>query len=126
MMPVLEERRGLAAEAAGRVAEGPRRGTASVRAAAGFRLLAGGLERAAVRARRAIDARIAMDSLRTNRHFVWMIPLSNALIFAAIGVVVAGLAKVRPWPASRLGWRFYPALAALALVLTVPGLYPVA
>jgi arylsulfatase A-like enzyme len=97
-----------------------------VRAAAWFGMVAGWLELAAVAARRAIDPRISMDSLRTNRNFAWMIPLSDLLIFVAVGLLVGGVARRRPGVARWVGWRLYPALAAMALVLTVQGLTLVA
>ena len=86
-------------------------------------LVAGWLELGAVLIQRSINPRIALDSLRTNRHFVWMIPLSNLLIFCAVGLLAGGLARFRPRLARALGWRVYVAMTALALLLTVEGLY---
>ncbi|HZW32889.1 MAG TPA: sulfatase [Isosphaeraceae bacterium] len=87
-------------------------------------LVAGWLELGVVLAQRATNPRITLDSLRTNRHFVWMIPLSNLLIFCALGLLIGWLARYRPRFARALGWRAYVALAALALLMTIEGLYP--
>jgi arylsulfatase A-like enzyme len=52
-----------------------------------------------------------------------MIPLSELLIFCAVGLIIGGIARLRPRLARGLVWRLFVALAALALLLTVEGLY---
>jgi arylsulfatase A-like enzyme len=60
-----------------------------------------------------------------SRHFVWMAPLSNLLLFAAFGLVLAFATKL--WPV-RAGWlcsRLICSLAILPSIIVVsPGIYP--
>ena len=60
-----------------------------------------------------------------NRHFLWMAPLSNLLLFAGIGLISA--MATRFWP-RRGGWlcsRLVCSLAVLpALILMSPKIYP--
>ncbi len=91
-----------------------------------FGLLAGWAELGAVLARRAIDPRISVDALRTNRHFAWMIPVADGLIFAVVAVAVGLLARLLPGPARRVAFRLPVGLAFLCPLLTVEGLSPVA
>ena len=85
--------------------------------AAGCGLVAGWLELGLVLALRAVDPRVSMDSLRTNRHFVWMIPVAGMALFAAVGVAVALWARFRPGAARRHAWRVFVALAVLTVLL---------
>jgi arylsulfatase A-like enzyme len=48
-----------------------------------------------------------------SRHFVWLLPLTNLLVFAAIGLIMALLSKRWPRPAR---WLFPRILCALALL----------
>ena len=62
-----------------------------------------------------------------SRHFVWLVPLANMLLFFGLGLLLAGITKL--WP--RLGGRLTPRLlCALAmqpmLMLAAPAIYPVA
>lgn len=91
-----------------------------------FGLLAGWLELGLVLCQGVIDKRISMDMLRRNRHYVWMIPVSNVLIFVALGSLLLVLTHLRPRLARWLAWRVSIALVALALFLTIDGLYLVA
>lgn len=93
-----------------------------IEGAAWFGLVAGWLELAGLQLQRIIDPRIWMDSLRTNDHFVWMMPLSNMLLFTAVGLVLAILARNRPRVAHQIGWRVLATLAVVAVALTVNGL----
>ncbi len=105
-------------------APGSRVGPAGLfRVAVGFGLVAGWIELASVVLRRTLDPRISMDALRTNRHFAWMIPVSDVLIFAAVGLGIALFARYQPGLARRLAWRFLTALTALAVLLSIEGLY---
>ncbi len=54
-----------------------------------FGLLAGWLELGLVRTQRVVNPHLPMDALRINRHFVWMIPVSEVLIFVVVGVLIA-------------------------------------
>src|SRR5690242_16507392 len=100
-MRVTEEDRGSAD------IEGP---IGPFRMAVGFGLVAGWSELAMVVFWRAVDPRISMDSLRTNRQFAWMIPASDLLIFAAVGVGLVLVAKLWPALARWLAWRLHVAL----------------
>ena len=86
-----------------------------------FGLLAGWLELGLVLALRAVNPHVSLDMLRTNRHFVWMIPVSDALIFGGVGLLIASLARSR-----RLAWwttlRLPIGLSFLTLLLTIEGL----
>ena len=97
-----------------------------IRLALGFGLVAGWLELGLVLAQRALDPHVSMASLRTNRHFVWMIPVSDVLLFGATGLLLGLLGRFRPGLARAISWRCLVALAALAPLLAVERLYGVA
>ncbi len=62
-----------------------------------------------------------------SRHFVWLIPLTNLLIFLVLGVVLAGVAWVWPGRGSRLAARLLCALTLLPLVWAAfPRIYGIA
>ncbi|HEU5119239.1 MAG TPA: sulfatase, partial [Isosphaeraceae bacterium] len=67
-----------------------------------------------------------LGELQMSRHFPWMLPLAQAAIFGGMGLVLAGVAWVRP----RLGWKVASVglltLAAYALLSMIDGLYEVA
>jgi arylsulfatase A-like enzyme len=60
-----------------------------------FGLVAGLLELGLVAAQRELAVQISLDSLRTNRHFPWMIPAADLAIFALCGAILALLARGR-------------------------------
>jgi arylsulfatase A-like enzyme len=91
-----------------------------------FGLLAGWLELGLVLAQRAINPHIPLDALRTNRHFVWMVPVSDVLIFGIVGLAIALLAKLRPGLAWWTAWRLPVGLSFLTLLLTIDGLFAIA
>ncbi len=91
----------------------------------GFGLACGWIELALVLLQRALSPRISMASLRTNQHFGWMIPVGDALLFAAAGLLVGVLVRGR-LVREPSGWKLLAGLAALAWLLTVDGLHPVA
>lgn len=88
-----------------------------------FGFVTGWLELGLFLAKRLVNPHIPMDLLRTNRHFAWMIPASNALIFGAVGLLMALLAWLLPGLARWLAWRLPIALAFMALLLNIDGLY---
>ena len=94
--------------------------------AAWFGLLTGWLELAVVMAKKAVNPHVSMDMLRTNRHFVWMTPVADLLIFGAVGLLLAALGRFSPKVARWLVWRGCVALLLLALLLTAEGLYRIA
>ena len=62
-----------------------------------------------------------------SRHFVWLVPLADALLFFGLGLLLAGITKLR----SRFGgWLSLRLLCALAiqpmLMLAAPAIYPAA
>ena len=60
-----------------------------------FGLLAGWLELGLVLVQAATFPQIFQDALRVNRHFVWMIPVSGAMIFGIVGLLLAPVAWLR-------------------------------
>ena len=92
----------------------------------GFGLLAGWLELGFVLTQRAVNARVSIDALRMNRHFVWMIPVADVLIFSAVGLAMAVFARLRPGLARWVMWRLVVGLCLLTLLFTVEGLYALA
>src|SRR3954447_21477758 len=90
-----------------------------------FGLSAGLLELLLVVAQRELIARISLESLRTNRHFLWMIPAADLAIFAVCGVVLARLARLRPGSVLSLCHRTGPGLLALGALLSVECLHPI-
>jgi arylsulfatase A-like enzyme len=59
-----------------------------------------------------------------NRHFVWLVPLSNLLLFLVGGLLLASLLKLYPRRAQWLFARFLCAVALMpALVVAVPQIY---
>ncbi len=91
-----------------------------------FGLLAGWLELGLVVAQRAIDPHLSIDMLRTNLHFVWMVPVSDLSIFGVVGFVLALLARFRPRLARWTALRLPIGLTILTLLLTVEGLWAIA
>src|SRR5207244_732379 len=86
----------------------------------------GWLELGLVLAQRSLDPRISMASLRTNRHFAWMIPVSDVCLFGVIGLVIALLGRCCPRQTRIFTWRFLIGLGALVLLLDVEGMYSIA
>ena len=94
--------------------------------ALGLGLVAGLAEVAVLGVQDLIDPVVTVDSIRTNRHYAWMIPLSDAGLFLVVGLGFA-LAALR-WPKAVGRWEVailaFP--ATVAPLLGVRGLYPVA
>jgi arylsulfatase A-like enzyme len=62
-----------------------------------------------------------------SREYVWMIPAGYALIFAAVGVLLAGLSAVNPrLVGARATGFIFGSLGSLAILLLVPRLHPAA
>src|SRR3954467_4475915 len=83
-----------------------------------FGLFAGWLELGLVLAQRAVNPHVSMNALRTNWHFVWMIPASDTLIFGVVGLALALLAGARPGLAAWAAWRLPVGMTVLTLLLT--------
>jgi arylsulfatase A-like enzyme len=91
-----------------------------------FGLVAGFLELLLVLTQDALVRKITMDSLRTNLHSIWMIPVAETAIFGTCGLLFAWLARRRPAPATRMAFLTMTAMLALALLMRFEGLYMVA
>ncbi|MDB5351305.1 MAG: betC 1 [Planctomycetota bacterium] len=89
-------------------------------------LLASLAEIGAIAARENLGAIVTTDLIRLNRHASWMIPTSNAGIFLAIGLLLAGLAMASPRLARRLAGPLLGTLAFGAVLLRVPALHEAA
>ena len=61
-----------------------------------FGIIAGLVELALVLAQRGLIDRISLASLRINRHFVWMIPAADALLFGVCGLLFVWVGRNRP------------------------------
>jgi len=94
--------------------------------ALGLGLVAGLAEVAVLGLQDWVDPVVTVDSIRTNRHYAWMIPVSDAGLFGVVGLGFA-LAATR-WPKAVGRWEAaalaFP--ATVAPMLAVRGLYPVA
>ncbi len=91
-----------------------------------FGLLTGLLEAGLVLAQRSLIDRISLESLRTNRHFVWMIPTADALLFGVAGTACALLGKRYPRWAHKLVCTIAVGWFALSILWTVEWLHSIA
>ena len=91
-----------------------------------FGAATGLIELALVLLHQGIFNTLTIETLRRNRHYVWMIPASNLLIFACLGLLIALAARLRPRRTSRLAVDPLGFAASLALLLLIPRLYPLA
>ena len=67
---------------------------------------------------------VTYHSLRVNRHFFWMVPASNATLFAIVGAVLALLIWRAPGTKlARLSTWLLLFLAAFSMAYKLPGLY---
>ena len=73
----------------------------------------------------AVDGRVTIEAIRTNRHHLWMVPVSDLMLIAILGAVlhlVAGRHRI-----ARAGAMFLLlAAGAAAVLMAVPGLYTIA
>jgi arylsulfatase A-like enzyme len=91
-----------------------------------FGLAAGLLELGAVLIQDAIDPKVTVDAIRTNRHYPWMIPLSDLTLLLVPGLMLALLARRGVKPFGPRASRIFVALSALAPLLVIRGLHPAA
>jgi arylsulfatase A-like enzyme len=89
-------------------------------------LVVGWLELALMLVQRSFDPRISMDSLRTNLHFFWMVPLANVVLFSALGLLFSLLARARPDPVRRFAWPIFAGMGTLGLGLAIEVVHPAA
>ena len=91
-----------------------------------FGLVAGLGEVAVLGVQDLIDPVVTVDSIRTNRHYAWMIPVADLAIFAGLGLGLALVAARWPRSIERWGPRLLLVPAVVGPLLAVRGLYPVA
>jgi arylsulfatase A-like enzyme len=91
-----------------------------------FGLVAGWLDLGLALAQRAIHPHVSADILRTNRHFLWMVPVSEVLIFIIVGLSIALLATFRWGLARWTAFRLSVAMSFMTLLLSIEGLHAVA
>jgi arylsulfatase A-like enzyme len=91
--------------------------------AAWFGLVTGLVELGLLQARNHFSGWSSLSALQISRHYTWMIPSANFVVFAAVGVCLSLLARVWPRDSARISHLLLTFLAFLALLLTIPGLY---
>jgi arylsulfatase A-like enzyme len=89
-------------------------------------LVAGLLELGVMLAQDAYHHTVTVDFIRTNRHFLWMIPVSNLIIFGAIGLLLGVFARSAPGRVIRLAAYALCFLAFLGPLLAIRSLHPIA
>ncbi|MDB5351306.1 MAG: Arylsulfatase [Planctomycetota bacterium] len=94
--------------------------------AAWMGFLTGLCEVAILAARTAAGASVTTDMLWINRHSGWMIPASDLLLFAAVGALIAFLARLRARIATYWAGPILAAMSVGAILERVPGLHPAA
>ena len=92
-------------------------------AGAWWGIVGGFLELASIGIGWSIRPRVTVDSIRTNHHYLWMVPASNVLIVGAAGLALALLAWVRPVEVRRFGTVVLAALASLGAIRTIDQLH---
>jgi arylsulfatase A-like enzyme len=58
-----------------------------------------------------------------NRHYLWMIPVANVLVFGSCGLMLALAARILPYAVGRLAAYLLWGLASLELLLVLPRLH---
>lgn len=71
----------------------------------------------------ALGVPVRLDQLRTNRHSAWMIPVADAGILVALGLLLAGVASWRPGLARRLSGLALGLPTFVCVLYYVPGLH---
>ena len=103
---------------------GSRLGTLEILMLSAWCGLAGGLLEVGTRVLcRAIDPTKRLYFM--SRHFVWLTPLANLVVFLGVGFCLAGLTRIWPRLGAWLSPRFLCALAILpVLIVANPRIYP--
>ena len=91
-----------------------------------FGLVTGLIELGLLQARNHFSGWSSLSALQISRHYHWMIPSANFLVFVSAGVCLGLLARVWPRHGARISYVSLTFLTFLALFLTIPGLYKVA
>ncbi len=93
------------------------------KAALGFGLICGWAELSVMIARKAVDPSISMAALRTNRHWLWMIPLSGVVLLGVVGLFLAVIARLRPSVIRAIAYRLLVAVAVASPLLAIERVY---
>lgn len=91
-----------------------------------FGLVTGLIELGLLQARNHFSGWSSLSALQISRHYHWMIPSANFLVFVSAGVCLGLLARVWPRHGARISYVSLTFLTFLAFFLTIPGLYKVA
>jgi arylsulfatase A-like enzyme len=73
-----------------------------------------------------VNPHVSVSTLRTNRHLVLMIPVSDLLIFSVVGLSIALLARFRWGLARWIALRLSVGMTLLTLLLNFEGLHAIA
>ena len=103
--------------------EGPWTITAPIILAVWFGLATGLLELGLFYVRSQLLGWSTLSALQISRHFAWMIPIANLVLFLAWGLIVGLLGRVWPLFGTRRIVLLLSFPAFLALLLLLPGLY---
>src|SRR4051794_6158617 len=91
-----------------------------------FGLVTGLLELGLLEARNHFSGWSSLSALQISRHYPWMIPSANFLLFVTAGLCLGLLARIWPRHGARISYLSLTFLTFLALLLTIPGLYLIA
>jgi arylsulfatase A-like enzyme len=86
-------------------------------------VIAGVLELSVRQASWAIRPRVTVGTIRTNRHALWMLPVSEVLVLGAVGLMLLALAQVVPKVAAKIATPLLAALAMFAALRLVDHLH---
>jgi arylsulfatase A-like enzyme len=91
-----------------------------------FGAITGLLELVQLLVRNHYSGGVSLGILQMNRHFIWMIPVADGLIFMACGLTLFVSVRVMPRRSARLAPLLPAFLTTIALLLTIPGLSMIA
>jgi arylsulfatase A-like enzyme len=91
-----------------------------------FGAITGLLELVQLLVRNHYSGGVSLGILQMNRHFIWMIPVADGLIFMACGLTLFVSVRVVPRRSARLAPLLPAFLTTIALLLTIPGLSMIA
>lgn len=91
-----------------------------------FGAVLGLAEAALLPMRQDLDPRVTADWLRMNHHYAWMVPVADLVLLAALGLLLAPWARLRPGVVGRANLALHVLLAALAPLLVSRLVHPLA
>ncbi len=86
-------------------------------------LLTGAIELATLVIRNQITGGVSLGFLQMNRHYHWMIPAADGLLFGAFGIAMSVGTWFRPRALTAALPRILVFLAAFSLLLLIPGMF---